>query len=565
MRDRKDSKPEDTIKRIKSILSDCGIDTKIVEMHNNEICYSVRVELCDFSGIGTNGKGMTKEYAMASAYGELMERMENGALIDFLFPYKEKQRYCTNFKENVIDNFCDLYQDIDNQKRNKLRNYVSSNLYLSESRKYIDITNNKSVNLPYKLIDILCGTNGLCAGNTYEEAVVQGIEEILERYVLKYIYYNPQQAYHKIMILPKAVYDHFDIYEVIKNIEERGYDCCFLDCTLGGQVPVIGLILYNKKKMLYKFSLASDIDLQIAMQRCITEIFQGIDFNSLFRFSMNSIFDKEHISESIFEHKNVRSNFEKSVIFGNGHLPMYMFAIKKVSSYKWTFGSNIHSNRDALTYLKTLISSLGYSLLIQDNSFLGFPAFKVFIPGLSEIFNDFEKRNIRDKCMTGLSTIDIYNKNHLQELLKNIEQLNTGETQFSLFDIAGIAVKKYDDYIGIDSYEDKHFLLCFLYYHCDMYKEAYYHYENFRSNKNIIPLAYLKFKSFGYSEEIIQELFSNLDIEFDARQYFKIEFPQCPKCSLCHLNKICRYEKWKEIRNMLIYKRRQYENEHFLS
>lgn len=42
--------------------------------------------------------------------------------------------------------------------------------------------------MPESLINILCGSNGLAAGNSFEEAYVQGISEICERYVIQYIY-----------------------------------------------------------------------------------------------------------------------------------------------------------------------------------------------------------------------------------------------------------------------------------------------------------------------------------------------------------------------------------------
>ena len=47
--------------------------------------YSCRISITnnDLEGlnIGTNGKGMTREYALASAYGEFMERIQNLILI----------------------------------------------------------------------------------------------------------------------------------------------------------------------------------------------------------------------------------------------------------------------------------------------------------------------------------------------------------------------------------------------------------------------------------------------------------------------------------------------------
>ncbi len=559
MRNRKDSKPEETIQKIKEILSEVGLDTHITEAYNNEMCYSYRVELSDFPGIGTNGKGITEEYALASAYGELMERLQNGALIDFLFPYKERERQSGKFEEDLIYDFCSYYDHIDSKIRTDLKNFFSSHLYLCEGRWYADIVNDKSVYLPFKLIDILCGTNGLCAGNTLEEAVVQGTEEILERAVLKFIFFEPRKAYHEIKVLPLRAYESLEIYEVVKMIEKKGYVCSFLDCTMGGKLPVIALILYDRKRVRYKFSIGSDVDLQIAMQRCITEIFQGHNFNSLFRLSMNPIFDLEQVSDTIFELQDMRGNFEKCAISGSGQLPPYIFLIKTPSNEEWNFDAEIHSNKDAFEYLKLLVSGLGYSLLVQDNSYLGFPAYQVFIPGMSEMFDDFESRRMRDECMEEMHAIDKGNKEQLILLIEKLERLKHYNSTGEIADIAGIVVKKDDGDRGRNSLsETGQFMLCCLYYACERYEDAYRYYSDYKNHVCSAPMIYLKLKSLHYEEEAIQEIFLSVGIEFNAREYFNYEFPQCPDCSLCRWSEVCKYEEWRKLRDMLVQRRNQF-------
>ena len=83
---RKDCTPRETIEKIKKILNSFSI--KVIEkrmININNSFYSVRVELRDFPGIGTNGKGITRDYALASAYGEFMERLQSFFLIKFSF------------------------------------------------------------------------------------------------------------------------------------------------------------------------------------------------------------------------------------------------------------------------------------------------------------------------------------------------------------------------------------------------------------------------------------------------------------------------------------------------
>ena len=79
---RKDRNPEETVQMIKDILEENGIHTKITnETEYNNLWYSNRVEFAELNGKGTNGKGISYEYAMASGYAEFMERLQSRMLI----------------------------------------------------------------------------------------------------------------------------------------------------------------------------------------------------------------------------------------------------------------------------------------------------------------------------------------------------------------------------------------------------------------------------------------------------------------------------------------------------
>ena len=74
----KDNSPLATVEKIKGILRENGIETTEV-WHDTSVpyCYamSVKVPGTIFS---VNGKGLTKEFTLASGYGELMERLQMG-------------------------------------------------------------------------------------------------------------------------------------------------------------------------------------------------------------------------------------------------------------------------------------------------------------------------------------------------------------------------------------------------------------------------------------------------------------------------------------------------------
>ncbi len=79
--DRKDNLAKNSIKQMKHALANVGI---VLTEENwtsfNETCHSVVLGDPLIADVATNGKGVTKDYTLASAYGEFLERAQNGLL-----------------------------------------------------------------------------------------------------------------------------------------------------------------------------------------------------------------------------------------------------------------------------------------------------------------------------------------------------------------------------------------------------------------------------------------------------------------------------------------------------
>ena len=96
----KDDSPLDTVKKIKGILKSYGIETEEKWMDSGvPYCYSLRVSVYG-TVFGTNGKGVTKELALASGYGELMERLQLGRIL------KSDQQKDGAMVDNAKDPLC---------------------------------------------------------------------------------------------------------------------------------------------------------------------------------------------------------------------------------------------------------------------------------------------------------------------------------------------------------------------------------------------------------------------------------------------------------------------------
>lgn len=90
----KDSKPIETIQKVRSIFATHGIIAQESWNYVGSDVFSVHLAVFN-STLTANGKGSTKELALASAYGELAERLS------FLLPFRVSPFYRDFY--NVIE------------------------------------------------------------------------------------------------------------------------------------------------------------------------------------------------------------------------------------------------------------------------------------------------------------------------------------------------------------------------------------------------------------------------------------------------------------------------------
>ena len=196
--------PEETVKRLKKILEKMQIEVEEVWKEQSSVgTYSLRLCIKD-TDLGQNGKGMTKEYAMASAYAEFFERLQNGVLrfrvekptqeLPFANSPDEKRLSIEELVENnnslleSIANINECKEDTKEAKKEYVKEVINKKCELlneesSLSLPYYSVRNKEIQYIPDKLFNYLFGSNGMCAGNSKEEALIEGLSEILERYV----------------------------------------------------------------------------------------------------------------------------------------------------------------------------------------------------------------------------------------------------------------------------------------------------------------------------------------------------------------------------------------------
>ena len=395
----KDLSPEETIIRNKQILKNLGIKPKLRWQHSINKLWAVNLEDCGISWY-CNGKGSTKLFAEASGYGEAIERLSNVLGVFDVhnistedLHYKDFRFFNDEIKKPTADLFKEapvIWADAKMQAelaeeqevfQNEIIDFWSLVLNEPETFSFIpfyDVRNNKQTFLPGELLAYLCGSNGLCEGNTPEEALVQGLSEICERFVEPYIYFNnltPPEIPRD--FLEKEYPEHF---QVILDIEKKSkYQLHVFDCSLGKEFPVIGVMLIDPVLQRYYMQFGASPYFAIALERCLTEMYQGVDFNDP---QGNTLWMTTYTDSNETLNKT-RKNLYGRFTRGVGAVSDSFFKAQP----SWTFTKwktpDTASNQESLIFLKDLLLTYFENIFIRDNSYFGVPSYMIYIPQAS--------------------------------------------------------------------------------------------------------------------------------------------------------------------------------------
>lgn len=397
----KEVAPEKTVEKLIGILNSQGIEVEEKWVEKSEInTHSMRLTLKG-TNVGTNGKGVSREYARASAYGEFFERYQNELL------WKEQWTSCfgkTNCDgkvftaEELVNSINPMMDYYFYKKGIKLKSKKIANIKELEHMEqfvtgksnsytcvpFFHLNSMKNVFLPQSIYMPIYGSNGMCAGNTREEALVQGISEIIERVVQRKIFTDKISCPN---IPDDDIKQYPYIWEMYKTLKDnKNLDVALKDCSFGGKHPVVALQIIQKNTGTYGVKFGCHPIISIAMERTLTEATQGQKIQS---YSSMSTVD--------FYNRNVSENYniENSMKVGIAQYPYeFLYGSPNYEYCKYKDLTS-YSNKAILEmWLKELMND-GKDIFIRDVSNLGFPAYHIIIPSLSEMKNisdDFNKK-----------------------------------------------------------------------------------------------------------------------------------------------------------------------------
>ena len=391
----KDAKPEDTVKKIKGILDSLNIEVSEKWYDSGlDNCYSLTVRAKGGVPL-TNGKGVTRELARASAYAEFIERLQGGMLF---YKYQSIIRdpdmnlhasapdckYMTvdELVENGdwMDHIIEAYKYPRLTRKTiaqKCKMYACADDGKILTLPFYSLFEKKYVYLPIHFVDQIYATNGFCAGNTREEGWVHALSEILERQANISILTSGTAA-------PKFPADIIDKYpivsRIIKQVRESGdFDIDIFDYSLGSGFPVVSTRIINKKTHSYMVKVAADPVFEIALQRNLTELFQGKSLNNLSHDHPGVILNK------VTDYP-VANNIYNQLEAGNGLYTADYFADEVVGqSDAQTFADNSNKNNSQLLdYILGIFKKENRQIYVRNFSYLGFPSYRFVVPGFSE-------------------------------------------------------------------------------------------------------------------------------------------------------------------------------------
>jgi ribosomal protein S12 methylthiotransferase accessory factor len=278
--------PKETVSRFKEKLK--RIDLDILEntarIDNGRLDIPVYISICGKDAENTvgkkrqMGKGGTPHQAEASAVMELVERFS-------LFSFSGKSsNFVTEKHGNIEDRalpFKTIAESVhDNSQDLESARHIFSDLPLQWVRG-TNLEKDKEVLIPFDWFFTISEFNGSAAGNCMEEAILQGICEVVERHVSSVISRNKLEVPH---IDLTSVTDPLAL-GLIHKYNQAGIKLYTSDFTLDTGIPTVAVLAYDPSTFPEKseivWTAGTTTNPQKALIRALTEVAQlAGDFNT---------------------------------------------------------------------------------------------------------------------------------------------------------------------------------------------------------------------------------------------------------------------------------------------
>ncbi|MEZ2745885.1 OsmC domain/YcaO domain-containing protein [Halopseudomonas bauzanensis] len=390
----KDLPLEQTIANMSGILAGLGMKIEIASWRNIvPNVWSLHVRDAQSPMCFTNGKGATKEAALASSLGEFIERLNcnffyndqfwGEDIANAAFVHYPRERWFQPGPDDelpveILDDHClEIYNPEGELRGSHLYDTNSGNTARGIcSIPYVRQSDGEVVYFPSNLIENLFLSNGMSAGNTLAEAQVQCLSEIFERAVKREIL----EGELALPDVPQEVLAKYPaIVAGIQGLEEQGFPVLVKDASLGGQFPVMCVTLMNPRTGGVFASFGAHPCLEVALERSLTELLQGRSFEGL-----NDLPQPTFESQAVTEPNNYVEHF----IDSSGVVSWRFFSAQANFEFvEWDFSSQGDSaNAEEAATLFGILEDMGKEVYMAVFDDLGATACRILVPGYSEVY-----------------------------------------------------------------------------------------------------------------------------------------------------------------------------------
>ncbi|MGG5870449.1 OsmC domain/YcaO domain-containing protein [Pseudomonas peli] len=474
----KDLPLEETIANMSGIMAKLGMKIEIASWRNIvPNVWSLHIRDAHSPMCFTNGKGATKEGALASALGEFIERLNCNFFYNDQFwgeeiagaafvHYPDERWFKPGPKDalpaEILDDYClAIYNPDDELRGSHLYDTNSGNTLRGIcSLPFVRQSDGEVVYFPSNLIENLYLSNGMSAGNTLAEAQVQCLSEIFERAVKREILEGE-------LCLPDVPQEVLAKYPAIlagiQGLEAQGFPVLVKDASLGGEFPVMCVTLMNPRTGGVFASFGAHPSFEVALERSLTELLQGRSFEGL-----NDLPPPTFESQALME----PNNFVEHFIDSSGVVSWRFFSAKADHKFvEWDFSSQgEHANTEEAATLFGILEAMGKEAYMAVYEHLGATACRILVPGYSEIYpvEDLIWDNTNKALLFRADILNLHSLNDrgLKSLLRNLENSdvddytdittligvefddNTVWGQLTILELKlliHLALKKYDD------------------------------------------------------------------------------------------------------------------------
>lgn len=395
--------PDNTIRNIVDGFDRLGYDIHYRPFQCADRLHWSQIEIHAIK-LQCQGKGLTPQLSKASAHAELAERFSGGLFfqafeeqVRFNMPalYSREVNRFLNYE--WLDGYINSHQDNLKTDHLSIEKLLCNQAALNPkdietiknsqmARHWVDgysLIRDKTVKVPINFIAYINASNGLAAGNTLEEAIIQATCEVFERHTQIQII-KPEQT---IPTIDKSTLDNDTLKAMIAFYEAENVEIILKDFSMGGRFPSIGVLFINHNlregRLEHKILMPGvAFNLEEALSRCLTEYMQGRSTLKASRPEMDRpVVHRSRVSNLYLMFKCCVSQKDISFLEKGDTIP-----------FRESSNGDMLSEIEAI---KKICRDLDTDFIVLDltHPVLKFPVARVVLPGMSD-FLPFVPGNI---------------------------------------------------------------------------------------------------------------------------------------------------------------------------